>query len=235
MTVPDLPPSRGDRSIAHLAKRCEDAATMGMFRIADSRFLLVYSGSSSSQVFLPLFLVELTRWRKQTSSSKSAGMVNRFRGRSQNGSRSRNRSLFAIPTSVRFPFLCPLPLPLLTALLTPPAVAISPTLIEIRNAFTGRLVRPTPFPLSPSPASSLTFPYVLQAQFITGSHMSLTYDGSAIPSLPSPSSAEDLRTPRPGDEKFGGGGDLAGPVDKRLHVSTRQGAFHVLHEVVVVA
>lgn len=46
MTVPDFPPSRHDRALYNLAKRCEDATTMGMFRIGDSKFLLAYSGAS---------------------------------------------------------------------------------------------------------------------------------------------------------------------------------------------
>lgn len=94
-------------------------------------------------------------------------------------------------------------------------------------------------------------PLLLQAQFITGSHMSLTYDGSAIASPSPSSSAASLSSPassssasslsgsssRPGDEKLAD--DLsfgpAGPIEKRLHVSIRQGAYHVLYEVVVVA
>lgn len=43
MTVPDFPSVRNDRALYVLAKRCEDASTMGMFRIGDSKFLLAYS------------------------------------------------------------------------------------------------------------------------------------------------------------------------------------------------
>lgn len=44
MTVPDFPASRQDRAAILLAKRCEDASTLGMFRIAESKFLLAYTG-----------------------------------------------------------------------------------------------------------------------------------------------------------------------------------------------
>ncbi|GAA5841736.1 hypothetical protein JCM11251_007070 [Rhodosporidiobolus azoricus] len=155
MTVPDFPSSRTDRSLALLAKRCEDSQTMGLFRIGDSKFLLVYSdlafhvGRHGEPVEGPLI-----EWDSK-------------------------------PEQIAY---C-----------APYIFAISPTLVEIRHAFTGRL-----------------------AQFITGSHMYLTYDGSAIPS-----SGLELRP----DSSI----DLSGPVDRRLHLSTRQGQFHVLHEVVIVA
>ncbi|KAM0793630.1 hypothetical protein ACM66B_001062 [Microbotryomycetes sp. NB124-2] len=42
MTVPDFPPVRHDRSMAGLSERCKDAQTLGMFRLQESRFLLVY-------------------------------------------------------------------------------------------------------------------------------------------------------------------------------------------------
>ncbi|GAA5854952.1 hypothetical protein JCM8547_002320 [Rhodosporidiobolus lusitaniae] len=158
MTVPDFPSSRGDRALASLAKRCEDVPTMGMFRIADSKFLLVYSE----------FAFHVGRHGEPVPG----------------------------------PFIEWESKPEQVAYCAPYIFAISPTLVEIRNAFTGRL-----------------------AQFIIGSHMSLTYDGSAIPTLAPPS-------PSPGG---GAADDLAGPVDKRLHLSIRQGQYHVLHEVVVVA
>ncbi|GAA6044243.1 hypothetical protein JCM8097_002194 [Rhodosporidiobolus ruineniae] len=158
MTVPDFPGSRGDRSLASLAKRCEDAATMGMFRIGDSKFLLAYSE----------FAFHVGRHGEP------------------------------IPG----PFIEWESKPEQVAYCAPYVFAISPTLIEVRHAFTGRL-----------------------AQFITGSHMSLTYDGSAIPSLPPPGT---LVPSDPAEE-------IAGPVDRRLHLSIRQGQFHVLHEVVIVA
>jgi hypothetical protein len=44
MTVPDFPSSRHDRTFVGLAKRCEEASTLGMFRLQDSKFLLVYNG-----------------------------------------------------------------------------------------------------------------------------------------------------------------------------------------------
>jgi hypothetical protein len=46
MTVPDFPSVRHNRNFAALAKRCEEVPTLGMFRIADSKFLLVYAGES---------------------------------------------------------------------------------------------------------------------------------------------------------------------------------------------
>ncbi|KAK4052857.1 Rho guanine nucleotide exchange factor [Microbotryomycetes sp. JL221] len=42
MTVPDFPPARHDRAWTMLADRCKDAQTLGMFRLGDSRFLLVF-------------------------------------------------------------------------------------------------------------------------------------------------------------------------------------------------
>ncbi|GAA5941175.1 hypothetical protein JCM10213_007445 [Rhodosporidiobolus nylandii] len=151
MTVPDFP-SRGS-----LAKRCEDASTMGMFRIADSRFLLAYSE----------FAFHVGRHGEPLESG---------------------------------PFIEWESKPEQVAYCAPYIFAISPTLVEIRNAFTGKLV-----------------------QFITGSHMYLTYDGSAIPSPPRVGSLDTAQD------------DPAGPVEKRLHLSIRKGQFHVLHEVVVVA
>jgi len=53
MTVPDFPPSRHDRALYLLAKRCEDTTTMGMFRIGDSKFLLAYSGACYVLFLLP--------------------------------------------------------------------------------------------------------------------------------------------------------------------------------------
>lgn len=44
MTVPSFPSLRQDKSLAQLAKRCEDSHTMGMFRLQDSKFLIVYDG-----------------------------------------------------------------------------------------------------------------------------------------------------------------------------------------------
>ncbi|GAA5909349.1 hypothetical protein JCM6882_000959 [Rhodosporidiobolus microsporus] len=153
MTVPDFPSPRGDRSLALLAKRCEDSSTMGLFRIGDSKFLLVYSD----------FAFHVGRHGEPVDG----------------------------------PFIEWESKPEQIAYCAPYIFAISPTLVEIRHAFTGRL-----------------------AQFIIGSHMYLTYDGSAIPT-PGP----DLR---PDSE-------LAGPVERRLHLSMRQGQFHVLHEVVIAA
>ena len=49
MTVPAFPSTRVDRTFAALAKRCEDAQTLGMFRIQDNKFLLVYNGASSHE------------------------------------------------------------------------------------------------------------------------------------------------------------------------------------------
>ena len=48
MTVSDFPSVRHNRNFAALAKRCEEVPTLGMFRIADSKFLLVYAGISIS-------------------------------------------------------------------------------------------------------------------------------------------------------------------------------------------
>lgn len=51
MTVPAFPSSRieraqFDRNFPGWAKRCEDAQTLGMFRLQDNKFLLVYNGQS---------------------------------------------------------------------------------------------------------------------------------------------------------------------------------------------
>ncbi|GAA5949958.1 hypothetical protein JCM3765_007750 [Sporobolomyces pararoseus] len=171
MTVPDFPSVRHNRHFAALAKRCEEVPTLGMFRIADSKFLLVYAdfafhvGRHGEPIEGPFI-----EWESK-------------------------------PEQVAFCF--------------PYIFAISPTIIEIRNAFSGRL-----------------------AQFITGSHIYLTFDGSAISSSQSPLPM-DLRPSR--------GSSLSSasiaqssiesetPVEKRLHVSMRTGAYHVLYEVVIVA
>lgn len=58
MTVPDFPASRQDRASVLLAKRCEDASTLGMFRIAESKFLLAYTGEQV--LWLPRGLALLT-------------------------------------------------------------------------------------------------------------------------------------------------------------------------------
>lgn len=104
-------------------------------------------------------------------------------------------------------------------------VAISPTIVEIRHAFTGRLVRPR---------TSFSFFACLnclrlQVQFITGAHISLTYDGTAIVSAPPQSHFS------PGVGSGSPSSDLVLPPDRRLHLSMRQGTFHVLYEVVIVA
>lgn len=169
MTVPDFPSVRHNRNFAALAKRCEEVPTLGMFRIADSKFLLVYAdfafhvGRHGEPIEGPFI-----EWESK-------------------------------PEQVAFCF--------------PYIFAISPTIIEIRNAFSGRL-----------------------AQFITGSHIYLTFDGSAISSSQSPM---DLRPSR--------GSSLSSasivqssiesetPIEKRLHVSMRTGAYHVLYEIVIVA
>jgi len=52
MTVPDFPSVRHNRNFAALAKRCEEVPTLGMFRIADSKFLLVYAGVPRSLLYL---------------------------------------------------------------------------------------------------------------------------------------------------------------------------------------
>ncbi|GAA5824608.1 hypothetical protein JCM3770_006692, partial [Rhodotorula araucariae] len=179
MTVPDFPPSRHDRALYLLAKRCEDATTMGMFRIGDSKFLLAYSE----------FAIHVGRHGEP----------------------------------IEGPFIEWESKPETIAYCAPYIFAISPTIVEIRNAFNGRL-----------------------AQFISGTHISLTYDGTAIPSSSSSSapaagpglgsgssrrSSLDAVTPN----AAAGEEDLAGPVERRLHLSMRQGAYHVLYEVVVVA
>ncbi|GAA5935183.1 hypothetical protein JCM3775_007227 [Rhodotorula graminis] len=177
MTVPDFPPSRHDRALYLLAKRCEDASTMGMFRIGDSKFLLAYSE----------FAIHVGRHGEP----------------------------------IEGPFIEWESKPETIAYCAPYIFAISPTIVEIRNAFSGRL-----------------------AQFITGTHISLTYDGTAIPSSPSPASS----SPSPsltgsrrssvdpsGTGAAGGEDDLAGPVERRLHLTMKQGAYHILSEVVIVA
>ncbi|GAA6062754.1 hypothetical protein JCM10212_005550 [Sporobolomyces blumeae] len=181
MTVPDFPSVRHNRHFAALAKRCEEVPTMGMFRIADSKFLLVYAdfafhvGRHGEPIEGPLI-----EWESK-------------------------------PEQVAFCF--------------PYVFAVSPTIIEIRNAFTGRL-----------------------AQFITGSHIFLTFDGSAIPSSQHPPTSSssslaslDARSPR-GSSLSSASNSITGhaiehetPVEKRLHVSIRTGSYHVLYEIVIVA
>ncbi|BGP36192.1 Rho guanine nucleotide exchange factor [Rhodotorula kratochvilovae] len=172
MTVPDFPPSRHDRALYLLAKRCEDATTMGMFRIGDSKFLLAYSE----------FAIHVGRHGEP----------------------------------VEGPFIEWESKPETIAYCAPYIFAISPTIVEIRNAVNGRL-----------------------AQFITGTHISLTYDGTAIPSSSASSSSSSLASRRSSLDTAAGPGagaeELAGPVERRLHISMRQGAYHVLYEVVVVA
>ncbi|GAA5849156.1 hypothetical protein JCM9279_005806 [Rhodotorula babjevae] len=179
MTVPDFPPSRHDRALYLLAKRCEDAATMGMFRIGDSKFLLAYSE----------FAIHVGRHGEP----------------------------------IEGPFIEWESKPETIAYCAPYIFAISPTIVEIRNAFSGRL-----------------------AQFITGTHISLTYDGTAIPSSPSTASASpspsltgSRRSSFDPSGTAGGAGagedDLAGPVERRLHLTMKQGAYHILSEVVIVA
>ncbi|GAA5999985.1 uncharacterized protein JCM10292_003567 [Rhodotorula paludigena] len=173
MTVPDFPSVRNDRALYVLAKRCEDASTMGMFRIGDSKFLLAYSE----------FAIHVGRHGEP----------------------------------IEGPFIEWESKPETIAYCAPYVFAISPNIIEIRNAFNGRL-----------------------SQVITGSHISLTYDGTAIPTSPASSSSStfDLRMRRPSSHSTGGGvgaEDLAGPPERRLHLSMRQGMYHVLYEVVVIA
>ncbi|GAA5891760.1 hypothetical protein JCM8208_002876 [Rhodotorula glutinis] len=176
MTVPDFPPSRHDRALYLLAKRCEDATTMGMYRIGDSKFLLAYSE----------FAIHVGRHG----------------------------------APIEGPFIEWESKPETIAYCAPYIFAISPTIVEIRNAFSGRL-----------------------AQFITGTHISLTYDGTAIPSSPSPASSSpspSLTGSRrssfdPSGTANGGEDDLAGPVERRLHLTMKQGAYHILSEVVIVA
>jgi len=85
-----------------------------------------------------------------------------------------------------------------------PADAISPSMIEVRDAFSGRL-----------------------CQVITGSQIQLAYDGSAISS-----GALDSRSPPPSATASIASGKAGGYAanseehpDKRLHVSMKQGAF----------
>ncbi|GAA5885505.1 hypothetical protein JCM16303_002232 [Sporobolomyces ruberrimus] len=170
MTVPDFPSVRHNRNFAALAKRCEEVPTLGMFRIADSKFLLVYAdfafhvGRHGEPIEGPFI-----EWESK-------------------------------PEQVAFCF--------------PYIFAISPTIIEVRNAFSGRL-----------------------AQFITGSHIHLTFDGSAIASSQTP--PIDLRPSR--DSSLSSASiapssiESETPVEKRLHVSMRTGAYHVLYEIVIVA
>ncbi|GAA5879401.1 hypothetical protein JCM1840_006035 [Sporobolomyces johnsonii] len=168
MTVPDFPSVRHNRAFAPLAKRCEEVPTLGMFRIADSKFVLVYAD----------FAFHVGRHGEP----------------------------------VEGPFIEWESKPEQVAYCAPYIFAISPTIIEIRHAFTGRL-----------------------AQFIIGSHIHLTYDGSAIPSS---NSILEVRSPRvsAGSMHQDQDQDDANEhVEKRLHVSMRSGAFHVLYEIVVVA
>ncbi|BGO99068.1 Rho guanyl-nucleotide exchange factor [Rhodotorula toruloides] len=162
MTVPDFPASRQDRAALLLAKRCEDASTLGMFRIAESKFLLAYTE----------FAFHVGRHGEP----------------------------------VEGPFMEWESKPEQVAYCAPYIFAISPTIVEIRHAFTGRLV-----------------------QFITGAHISLTYDGTAIVSAPPQSHFS------PGVGSGSPSSDLVLPPDRRLHLSMRQGTFHVLYEVVIVA
>ncbi|BGP04378.1 Rho guanine nucleotide exchange factor [Rhodotorula toruloides] len=162
MTVPDFPASRQDRAAILLAKRCEDASTLGMFRIAESKFLLAYTE----------FAFHVGRHGEP----------------------------------VEGPFMEWESKPEQVAYCAPYIFAISPTIVEIRHAFTGRLV-----------------------QFVTGAHISLTYDGTAIASAPPRSHfSPSLGSGSPSS-------DLVLPPDRRLHLSMRQGTFHVLYEVVIVA
>ncbi|GAA5899116.1 uncharacterized protein JCM6883_005114 [Sporobolomyces salmoneus] len=168
MTVPDFPSVRHNRNFAALAKRCEEVPTLGMFRIGDSKFLLVYAdfafhvGRHGEPIEGPFI-----EWESK-------------------------------PEQVAFCF--------------PYIFAISPTIIEIRNAFSGRL-----------------------AQFITGSHIHLTFDGSAISSsqgpAPIPSRGSSLSSTSIAQSSI----EAETPVEKRLHVSMRTGAYHVLYEIVIVA
>ncbi|GAA6024340.1 hypothetical protein JCM11491_000383 [Sporobolomyces phaffii] len=175
MTVPDFPSVRHNRNFAALAKRCEEVPTLGMFRIADSKFLLVYAdfafhvGRHGEPIEGPFI-----EWESK-------------------------------PEQIAFCF--------------PYIFAISPTIMEIRNAFSGRL-----------------------AQFITGSHIHLTFDGSAISSSSSPSQSSPLDPLRPSRGSSLSSTSIAQstieaetPVEKRLHVSMRTGPYHVLYEVVIVA
>ncbi|BGP21292.1 Rho guanine nucleotide exchange factor [Rhodotorula toruloides] len=163
MTVPDFPASRPDRNTVLLARRCEDASTLGMFRIAESKFLLAYDE----------FAFHVGRHGEP----------------------------------VEGPFMEWESKPEQVAYCAPYVFAISPTIVEVRHAFTGRL-----------------------AQFITGTHISLTYDGTAVAS-------SSPRNPRCSPIITGSppSSGIVLPPDRRLHLSMRQGAFHVLLEVVVVA
>ncbi|GAA6008068.1 hypothetical protein JCM10207_007016 [Rhodosporidiobolus poonsookiae] len=159
MTVPDFPPTRHDRALYTLAKRCEDASTLGMFRIADNKFLLVYTD----------FAFTVGRHGEPTE-----GPFIEFESK---------------PEQVAYS--------------APYLFAVSPSVVEIRHVFTGRLV-----------------------QFIVGSHMYLTYDGSGIPASP----VLDAR-----NGSHGAADELAGPVHRRLHLSIREQQYHALYELVVVA
>lgn len=45
MSVPDFSAYRNDPTSILLAKRCEEATSLGMFRIQDNEFLLCYDGA----------------------------------------------------------------------------------------------------------------------------------------------------------------------------------------------
>ncbi|ORY90211.1 CNH domain-domain-containing protein [Leucosporidium creatinivorum] len=126
MTVPDFPSSRHDRTFVGLAKRCEEAQTLGMFRLQDSKFLLVYNE----------FAFHVGRHGEPIE-----GPVMEWESK---------------PDHVAY---C-----------APFVLLFSSTIIEIRDAFTGRL-----------------------AQFITGSQINLTFDGAGLSS-----GVIDVRSPRPG-------------------------------------
>lgn len=105
MTVPDFPSVRHNRNFAALAKRCEEVPTLGMFRIADSKFLLVYAGR------LPLSVVRRKEdsadqkcRRTQISLSMLVATENPSKDPSSNGNQSRNKSRSAFLISVSSPF-----------------------------------------------------------------------------------------------------------------------------------
>ncbi|KAI5480823.1 Rho guanyl-nucleotide exchange factor [Pseudohyphozyma bogoriensis] len=150
MTVPDFSQVQRDATISALIKKCEESKNLGMFRLQDNLFLLVYD-----------------EFAFHVDKEPIAGRLGLLEWESK-------------PEQVAFqsPFI----------------YAFSPNLIEIRNAFTGQL-----------------------AQIITGSHIALTYDGSAIDS-----NVVDIRSPSRHYEES---------RDRRIHFSMRVGSFHTLFEV----
>lgn len=60
MSVPDFSSHQRDPVVSHLARQCEESKTLGMFRLQDNLFLLVYDGSSRSFLSHSFFSIILS-------------------------------------------------------------------------------------------------------------------------------------------------------------------------------